>query len=111
MQRELTERERRAVNLCKRFEEALDRKQLTVSLHAKEDTVKTLLRVQTEGAPFRVLRFAITDAEKREYCVTWTIENYYRYLLWVLALVDMTLMMDGSLRTSDGLTVTQADLC
>lgn len=104
-QRELTPHEQRALNLCKRFEEALELRKLTVSLWANETAVKAMNRLETEQQHFRILAYSY-DSKRQEYRVTWTLAEFNRYLFWVLSLVGMKLMIDGSLRTKDGLTVT-----
>lgn len=104
-QRELTEREQRAVNLCRRFEEAVDNRQMLITLWANKETVEALQKAEAVLKAFKVNSYQL-DSAKGDYRVSWTLHEFNRYLHWVLGLVGMTLMMDGSIRTEDGLTVT-----
>lgn len=105
IQRELNDRERRALNLCQRFEEAVERRQLTISLWANQETVNALQKAESKLSSFRVLTYQY-DTKKGQYRVNWTLVEFNKYLSWVLSLVGMSLMIDGSLRTQDGLTIT-----
>jgi hypothetical protein len=105
-QRELTEKEQRIVNLCKRFEEALAQKHVSVSLWAKDEMAVALRKAELEHGKFRILSYQF-DKARKQHRVTWELPEFHRYLIWAMDIVGMKLMLDGSLRTSDGLTITQ----
>jgi hypothetical protein len=104
-QRPLTDREQRVLKLCKRFEEAVDTKQVTVSIHTNKEIVAAIQKLENHFNKFKVLSYQF-DPKKEQYRVTWTLHEYQRYLLWTLETVGMTLMIDGSIKTQDGLTIT-----
>ncbi len=109
LERELTEREQRALKLCLRFEEAIDKKQLTVRLFTNQETADALHKAEHLLNEFKVLSYQFDD-KAGQFKVLWTLAEFDRYLRWVLNLAGLTLMMDGSLRTEDGLTLTVENL-
>lgn len=104
-QRELTESEMRALQLCRYFDDAADQRLHTVSLHVTEEGAEVILKLDKLGEKFRIVNLTF-DESRGKFRVTWSLAEFQNYMLYIMSLVGMTLMMDGSIRTKDGLTVT-----
>lgn len=105
IQRDLTPAETRALNLCKVFEKACDEHKLTVTLHASQEAAQAIQKLETNAGLVKTLKVDF-DRRLEKYAIVFSMSEFRKYLDFVLPQVGLTLMIDGSLRTYDGLTIT-----
>jgi hypothetical protein len=100
-QRELTPNEAKCLSLLRTLEDLIDTRKLVVTMLASREAADAAAKIGE--APFRKVDF---DPAQQQFKLTYTVPNFKRYVEVVLKACGMTLMLDGSIKTYDNLTIT-----
>lgn len=100
MTRELTNNEMAVLNHLKNFERLIDEKRLSIALMFKPESAA---RLAHEGIRLVSCEY---DRVAEMYKIRLTLTEYKKYLDLMCKQIGMTVEIDGSVKTYDGLTVT-----
>lgn len=101
--RALTPSEERVVDLVKVFDKAAeDRKNVVILMGSKEAT-EMIGKLELQG---RIKTLKVEwDTKQAKYAIAFSMQEFYRYLKFVLKQTGLTLRPDGSLKTYDNYTI------
>jgi hypothetical protein len=101
--RELTPAEAKCVELCKIFEDACYSSRLTIQVTASKDAAEAIAKLEMKGY-LRTLRANYNKNQDR-YEIAFSKTEFRKYLDCMLSFAGLNLRLDGSLKTYDGLTI------
>ena len=98
MARDLTFEERAAVNALKFFEETADKRRLVATLRMSEQALNALVRSRI-ARPCNVVKEPGNN--EKFFQVRFSINELYRYVMFICKRAGVEVQLDGSIRTKD----------
>lgn len=104
LQRELTPNESAMLKLLAVLENALETQSLTVTIHGTKKAVEVLSKLEVNLKVCRCIRIVPNEKTER-YAVTFNTIEYSKYVDFMLNECGLTVMVDGSVMTYDGILI------
>ena len=104
-QRHITTQENNSLKLLQYFEKLVDEKKLYGALVIKHDAVSLMIKRRIAN-PLRIISTKTDDCSE----VRFELHELYKYIMFVAKLAGLTVHIDGSVTTRDGMTLENNDL-